>query len=142
MLDLARTAVDIAREHGTPYGEIACDSAMRRGVTPRRLEAAVAPMTYWPYSRRPGAPWHSPTRGPESVLETLGRLLVAELGVGRIELQFPLTLEDGGSSGATSGSAATSSRPHGKIKYLTVEEGGLADDRPRRWSGPRGSASG
>ena len=36
VLDLARTAVDIAREHGTPYGEIACDSAMRGGQ-PRSL---------------------------------------------------------------------------------------------------------
>ena len=31
VLDLARTAVDIAREHGTPYGEIACDSAIGAG---------------------------------------------------------------------------------------------------------------
>ena len=29
VLDLARTAVDIARELGEPYGEIACDAAMR-----------------------------------------------------------------------------------------------------------------
>ncbi len=44
VLDLARTAVDIAREHGSPYGEIACDAVMRRGVERAQLEGAVAPM--------------------------------------------------------------------------------------------------
>ena len=43
VLDPARTAVDIAREHGEPYGEIACDAALRLGVSktaaPGRLRA-------------------------------------------------------------------------------------------------------
>ncbi len=41
--DMARAAVDVAREHGTPYGEIACDSAMRHGVTRAALD--------WPWRR-------------------------------------------------------------------------------------------
>ncbi|QIG45599.1 hypothetical protein G5V58_25215 [Nocardioides anomalus] len=49
--DLARTAVDIARSHGSDglaYGVVACDSALRAGATKQQLEAAVAPMRSWP----------------------------------------------------------------------------------------------
>ena len=51
MLDLARTAVDIARERGIKDGLVACDSAMRMGVTRAELQAAVEPMEHWPGSR-------------------------------------------------------------------------------------------
>ena len=33
VLGLARTAIDIAREHGRPYGVVAVDSARRMGVS-------------------------------------------------------------------------------------------------------------
>jgi hypothetical protein len=95
VLDPARTAVDLAREHGMPYGEIACDAVMRRGVTRAQLEAAVATMSHWPYVGRTRAAVAFADPGADSLVETLGRLLVASLGVDDIETQFPVQLEDG-----------------------------------------------
>ena len=95
LLDLARTAVDIAREHGTPYGEIACDSVLRRGVSRAALEAALAAMEHWPYVVRARDAVAFADPGAESVVETLGRLLVACLGVDDMETQFPVMLDDG-----------------------------------------------
>jgi hypothetical protein len=126
-LDMARTAVDIAREHGTPYGEIACDSAMRRGVSRATLEAAVAPMTFWPYSRRARAAVEFADGGAESVLESVGRLLVTALGVGPVETQFPVALEDGRVVWGDIRVGCHIFEGHGKVKYLSVAEGGLAD---------------
>jgi Transcriptional regulator, AbiEi antitoxin len=126
-LDMARTAVDIAREHGTPYGEIACDSAMRRGVTRSALEAAVAPMTYWPYSRRARAAVEFADPRAESVLETLGRLLVRASGLGDVDLQFPVALEDGRVVWGDIRVGCHIFEAHGKVKYLPAARGGLAD---------------
>jgi hypothetical protein len=127
VLDMARTAVDIAREHGTPYGEIACDSAMRRGVTRAALELAVEPMLFWPYSRRARAAVAFADPGAESVLETLGRLLVKALGVGDFETQFPLALDDGRVVWGDIRVGCHIFECHGKVKYLSVAQGGLAD---------------
>ncbi len=82
--------MDIAREHGTPYGEIACDSAMRRGVSRSALEAAVAVMDYWPYVVRTRQAVAFADPGAESIVETLGRMLAACLGVADMETQFPV----------------------------------------------------
>jgi hypothetical protein len=127
VLDMARTAVDIAREHGTPYGEIACDSAMRRGVPRSALEAAVAPMTFWPYSRRARAAVDFADPRAESVLETLGRLLVKALAVGEIDLQFPVALDDGRVMWGDIRVGCHIFEPHGKLKYLPAEQGGVAE---------------
>jgi len=126
-LDMARTAVDIAREHGMPYGEIACDSAMRLGVSRSALEAAVDPMLFWPYSRRARAAVAFADGGSESVLETLGRLLVTSLGVGEVDTQFPLALEDGRVIWGDIRVGCHIFEAHGKVKYLSVTQGGLAD---------------
>jgi len=130
VLDMARTAVDIAREHGTPYGEVACDSAMRRGVTRAELEAAVAPMLYWPNTRRARAAVAFADPGAESVLETLARILVASLGVGELETQFPVALEDGRVVWGDIRVGCHIFEAHGRVKYLPTEQGGLADRDP------------
>ena len=127
VLNTARTAVDIAREHGTPYGEIACDSAMRRGVTRAELEAALAPMTYWPYTRRARSAVDFADQRAESVLETMGRILVASLALGDIDLQFPVLLENGRVVWGDIRVGCHLFEPHGRIKYLSPEEGGVAD---------------
>jgi len=127
VLDMARTAVDIAREHGTPYGEIACDSAMRHGVSRAALEAAVDPMLFWPYSRRARAAVAFADPGAETVLETLGRILVAALGVGEVDTQFPLALEDGRVVWGDIRVGRHIFEAHGKVKYLSIAQGGLAD---------------
>ena len=90
MLDRARTAVDIAREHGLRGGLPACDSALRSGVSRRQLELALEPMAYWPHVTRSRSAVSLADPGAESVGESLTRLLVIELGLGPIETQFGL----------------------------------------------------
>jgi hypothetical protein len=89
-LDLARTAVDIARERGRRDGLVACDAALRLGATQAQLDEAVEPMTNWPGSV--GARWavRAADPGAESMLESLGRELVLEAGIGEPETQFPV----------------------------------------------------
>jgi hypothetical protein len=130
MLDLARTAVDIAREHGTPYGEIACDSVLRRGVSRAALEGALAAMEHWPYVVRAREAVAFADPGAESIVETLGRLLVAHLGVDDMETQFPVMLDDGRVLRGDIRVGCHLFEVHGKIKYLPVEQGGLAERPP------------
>jgi hypothetical protein len=50
-LDVARTALDLAREHGLVPGVAACDHALRHGITRRVLHDVLARMSCWPESR-------------------------------------------------------------------------------------------
>lgn len=95
VLDLARTAVDIAREHGEPYGEIACDAALRMGVPRSALEDACAVMQHWPHLRRTERAVAFARHGAANLAETLTRILVSELGIGDPDLQFPVQLDTG-----------------------------------------------
>jgi hypothetical protein len=127
VLDLPRTAVDIAREHGSPYGEIACDAALRRGVPRAALEAAVAPMTNWPHVRRTRDAIAFADRRAASLVETMGRLLVAELGLGPIDPQFPARVEGGRVVWGDIRVGCHLFECDGKGKYLPVAEGGFAE---------------
>jgi hypothetical protein len=131
-LDVPRTAVDIAREHGRPYGEVACDSAMRSGVTRAALEAALVPMRSWPHVNRgrDAVAFASPRAA--SVAESLGRDLVEELMArlgltAQLELQFPVPLRTGRVAWCDILLGCHDFEPDGHIKYVPVEEGGLAD---------------
>jgi hypothetical protein len=95
VLDLARTAVDIAREHGEPYGEIACDAAMRMGVPRSALEDACAIMVHWPHHRRTERAVAFARAEAANLAETMTRMLVAELGIGEPDPQFPVRLDNG-----------------------------------------------
>jgi hypothetical protein len=95
VLDAARTAVDIAREHGYVRGTVACDSARQLGVGLGALWAAVEPMTCWPEVTVVRACIQDCDPGAESVGETLGRLLLREIGLGPIETQFELRDDTG-----------------------------------------------
>ena len=95
VLDLARTAVDIAREHGEPYGEIACDAAMRPGVTRSALEDACAIMMHWPHHRRTERAVAFARPEAANLAETMMRILVEELGLGETDPQFPVRLDSG-----------------------------------------------
>lgn len=130
VLDIARTAVDIAREHGEPYGEIACDAALRRGVPRRELEAAVAAMTYWPHVTRTRRAVGFADPGAANLAETLGRILVAELGIGEIDTQFPVELEDGRVAWGDMRVGRHLFEVDGKVKYTPVEQGGVATRSP------------
>ncbi len=95
VLDAARTAVDIAREHGYVHGLTACDSARQLGVGLAALWDAVAPMVCWPEVTVVRAAIQDSDAGAESVGETLGRILLTEIGLGPIETQFELCDQTG-----------------------------------------------
>ena len=90
--NLARTAVDVAREHGLAAGLAACDAAMRAGVRRAAFEAELARMAHWPgvIAARSAAELADPRA--ENAGESLARLLVLELGIGEVEPQFALRL--------------------------------------------------
>lgn len=129
-LDRARTAVDVAREHGERHGLVACDSARRLGVPQADLEEALEAMTSWPYVGR--SRWcveHCDDR-PDSVIESLGRRLLLELALGVVEPQFGLT------DGRRVVWCDLRVGRHvveldGRLKYRTRERGGVAVDPDR-----------
>ncbi|KQZ66766.1 type IV toxin-antitoxin system AbiEi family antitoxin domain-containing protein [Nocardioides sp. Root151] len=88
VLDLARTAVDIGREHGYRHGLVACDSAMQLGATKNELWTAVDAMEHWPHVVRSRSAVQDSDSGAESVGETLARELVQSLGLGPVQTQF------------------------------------------------------
>ncbi len=127
VLDLPRTAVDIAREHGSPYGEIACDATLRHGVPRAALAAAAAPMTNWPHIRRTREAINFADPRAESAVETMGRLLVTELQLGPVDPQFPARLEDGRVVWGDIRVGCHLFECDGKIKYTPVTDGGVAE---------------
>ena len=91
VLDLARTALDMAREHGLVAGVACCDHALRAGASRAQLADARAAMWCWPGSRVMDEALALADPGAESWLESAGRVLVVQLGLGRPETQFGLT---------------------------------------------------
>ena len=91
VLDLARTTLDMAREHGLVAGVACCDRALRLGVRRADLAAARSAMWCWPFSRVMDEMLDLADPGAESWLESEGRLVVVGLGIGRPQTQFGLT---------------------------------------------------
>ncbi len=91
VLEPARTALDIAREHGRAHGLAACDAALRCGTSPHDLEVAFGRMHCWPQSTVMRWCIEHADLHAESYLESLARELVLELGVGTPHTQFGLT---------------------------------------------------
>lgn len=123
---LARTAVDLAREHGYLCGTVACDAALERGLDIADLEAELIPMWCWPRVTRARAAVALARLGAETPGETLTRLLLVELDIGDPETQFPVRLGKG--------VAWTDLRVgchtfefDGRVKYLRAEQGGVAE---------------
>jgi hypothetical protein len=125
VLDAARTALDITREHGYVHGLVACDSARQLGASLTDLWEAAAPMVCWPQVTVVRAAIQDSDPGAESVAETLGRILVTEAGLGPVQTQFELRDVDG--------EARVDMRIgrhlvecDGHKKYVPRERGGLA----------------
>ena len=95
VLGIARTALDIAREHGLVPGVVAIDSARQLGASASDLWAAAAPMVCWPEVTVVRAAIEKSDPGAESVGETLGRLLLEEIGLGPVQTQFELRDQTG-----------------------------------------------
>lgn len=125
VLDAARTAADIAREHGYVHGLVACDSARQLGASIGALWEAVAPMVRWPEVTVVRAAIQDSDPGAETVNETLGRILVKELDLGPVQTQFELA---DGTRGARCDMRIGRHLVEcdGFRKYLPVERGGLA----------------
>jgi hypothetical protein len=126
VLALARTAVDIGREHGFEDGVVACDAALRMGVPRAALARALLPMTYWPHVTRARAAVEVADAGAQNVGESLLRLMVLELGIGRPETQYVVT------EGSRRAEVDLRVGRHlfefdGRVKYVDREHGGVAD---------------
>jgi len=129
-LDAARTAVDVAREHGIRAGIVACDAALRRGHSHDDLRAAYARMRNWPGVRAARAAVDLADRGAETALESLTRELVIESGIGPPETQFPVrTVRGVFWCDLRVGNHVIEADGFGK--YRPVEAGGLATDPER-----------
>ncbi|MDN4173476.1 hypothetical protein QWY28_11015 [Nocardioides sp. SOB77] len=123
---LARTALDIAREHGFEAGVAACDGAMRRGVSRQVLERELDVMTSWPFITRARPAVEHADAGAENVAESYARILVAELGRGRPSTQFPVRV----ASGVVWCDLQLGNHVFefdGRIKYVDQTHGGVAD---------------
>lgn len=125
-LDMARTAIDIAREHGTIAGVVACDAALRAGMPRARLIEAHLPMENWPFVTRPRAAVDLADGGAQNPAESMGRMLLRELDIGEPDTQFPVHT----AKGVFWGDIRIGNHifeVHGKLKYRPVERGGVAE---------------
>lgn len=129
LLDPARTALDIAREHGYRQGLVATDSVRRLGTTHDELARARAMMDCWPHSTVMDHVLEDASADADSIGETLARMLVESLGFGRPRLQFGLS-----SDGRTVWCDLCLGRHvfefDGRVKYQRIDEGGFSSDDP------------
>ena len=128
VLDAARTACDMAREHGIQGGLPTFDAAMRAGVTREQFRGALEDMAGWPDVLAPRACVDLADPGAESVAETLGRLLAKEV-VGpdvEIETQFPV-LTARGVMWCDLRVGCHVFEVDGRLKYQRRAEGGVAE---------------
>ena len=122
----ARTAIDIARWHGRRHGLVAVDSVRALGVPLADLDAELARMERHPHIARARAAVRESDDGAESVLETLGRELVASLDVGNLETQFAVGLSGGRAVWCDIRVGCHLFECDGMIKLLPVDQGGVA----------------
>jgi hypothetical protein len=127
VLDIPRTVVDIAREHGYRAGLVAADGAMQLGTSRRELAAAAHELQGTPYSLTVDAVVAAGDRGAESAGETLMRELVEESGLAPDETQFPISI----SSGVVWVDLRVGCHLFefdGKVKVLPPQAGGVAEN--------------
>jgi hypothetical protein len=127
---LARTAVDIAREHGVEDGVVACDQVLGRGVRRSAMWAVLTQMWSWPYVTQARMAVELADPGAENIGESLARMLVVELGFGSPQTQVWIT--DGGRRARVdlvlNGHVFEFD---GRQKYVGHARGGLAEDIER-----------
>jgi hypothetical protein len=124
----ARTAIDIARWHGYRHGLVAIDSVRHLGVPRADLEAELDRMRHHPHIARAHAALADSDAGAESVLETLGRELVASLGIGDVQTQFALRIAGGRVVWCDIRVGCHIFECEGKIKLVPLDRGGVASE--------------
>ena len=92
---LARTAMDLAREHGIACGAAAADRALRWGVIADDFDDVLAAMKCWPGVTRARRAAQIADPGADTPGETLVRLMLLELGIGVPATQFPVPVPGG-----------------------------------------------
>jgi hypothetical protein len=126
---LARTALDVGREHGFEDGVVAADAALRLGSTRRELADQLEAMAYWPGISASRAASEVADGGAATIGETLLRLMVLELDVGVPETQF--VVQDGGRRAEVDLRVGRHLFEFdGRVKYLGREQGGVAAEPP------------
>ncbi|HSX68012.1 type IV toxin-antitoxin system AbiEi family antitoxin domain-containing protein [Nocardioides sp.] len=126
VLPLARTAIDIAREHGYAAGVVAMDSALRLGASPQQLSALREAMARWPGITSAQAAVDDADPGAETAGESLARALVLSLGIGRPRTQFPVRLEDGSIAWLDMVVGCHAFEFDGRVKLMPASAGGVA----------------
>lgn len=92
---LARTAMDLGREHGAACGTAAADRAMRWGVLEDDFADVLAGMRCWPGVTQARRAARLADPGADSPGETLTRLMLLELGIGTPVTQYPVPVPGG-----------------------------------------------
>lgn len=128
----ARTAIDIARWHGYRNGLVAIDSVRQRGVPLADLDAELVRMERHPHIARARAAVRDSDEGAESVLETLGRELVASLDIGDVDTQFAVRLAGERIVWCDLRVGCHIFECHGFVKLVPVGEGGVATELAER----------
>jgi Transcriptional regulator, AbiEi antitoxin len=129
VLDLARTACDLARGSGLTAGLAACDHVLRQGVSIEALRAVRKQMRCWRGVKTVERSIDLAHPGAENFAESAMRELVLELGIGEPATQFGLRAE-----GTTVFCDVRVGRHvfemDGKVKLVPVALGGVASDDP------------
>lgn len=123
---IARTALDIAREHGRLSGLAACDKALRLGVAAADFDAVIKTMRSWRHVTRVRDAARAADPGAESPGETLTRDIVVQLGAGTPVTQFPVEV-DRGTAWCDMILGCHVFEFDGRRKYRSAEHGGDAD---------------
>lgn len=126
----ARTAIDIARWHGYRHGLVAIDSARWLGVPKADFAAELDRMRHHPYIARAHAALADSDNGAESVLETLGRELVASLGIGEVQTQFAIRLTGDRVAWCDIRVGCHLFECEGMAKLIPFDRGGVASQTP------------
>jgi hypothetical protein len=126
---LARTAVDIGRESGFEDGLVAADAAKRLGALDEELAETLSGMSCWPGNTRARAAVELSDKGAQTIGESLLRLVVLELDIGRPQTQYEVV------DGDWVAVADLRVGRHlfefdGRVKYLGRERGGVSDLPP------------
>lgn len=130
VLGLARTAVDLGREHGYLAAVVAIDAAMRRGAGRGELEAIRRSMASWRNITAVEAAINDADPGAETAGETLLRITVQRLGLGEVRTQFPLRLGDGTVAWLDVLVGCHDFEFDGRVKFTPLASGGVATAPP------------
>lgn len=122
---LARTGLDVAREHGFEAGVVTLDAARRMNATATEFRAELALMRSWPGVVQARAAYEFSDPGAESPGESLTRIVVAELGVGHPTTQFAVEVA-GRPAWCDLRVGCHVFEFDGRVKYRRADRGGLA----------------